>query len=118
MIEADQYDRIRHMHAVEGLSQRTITKTLGISRNTVKKYLTGEVIPGDRKPQTRNRPVTGPITEQVAEILEKDKQEWRKQRHTAQRIYDCLVNEGYSSSYSSIKSVVRELKNQTESNNF
>lgn len=35
----DQYDRIRHLHAVEGLSQRVIARTLGVSRNTVKRYL-------------------------------------------------------------------------------
>ena len=86
MIDVDQYDRIRYLHAVEGMSQRAIARTLGISRNTVKKYLDGEVIPGSRKPQMRNKPVTGPFRDKVAAILEQDKQEWSKQRHTALRL--------------------------------
>ncbi|MGI6627882.1 MAG: IS21 family transposase [Bacillota bacterium] len=110
----DQYDRIRHLHAVEGLSQRVIARTLGVSRNTVKRYLEGEIIPGDREPQTRSRPVTGPFREMIADILEQDKQEWKKQRHTAQRIYDRLRKEGYLGSYSSVRDMVRELRSKTE----
>jgi transposase len=114
VIDVDQYDRIRHLHAVEGMSQRAIARTLGISRNTVKKYVEGEVIPGNRKPQMRSKPVTGPFRDKVADILEQDKQEWRKQRHTAQRIYDNLRKEGYQGSYSSVRDMVRELKSHTE----
>ncbi len=96
------------------MSQRAIARTLGISRNTVKKYVEGEVIPGNRKPQMRSKPVTGPFRDKVADILEQDKQEWRKQRHTAQRIYDNLRKEGYQGSYSSVRDMVRELKSHTE----
>ncbi len=45
VIRVDQYQDIRHMYLVEGMSQRTIAKQLGISRNTVRRYCKGEQVP-------------------------------------------------------------------------
>jgi transposase len=87
---------------------------LNVSRNTVKKYLEGSVIPGKRKPQARQFPVTGPFRDIITGILEQDKHEWKKQRHTAKRIYNRLYKQGYQGSYSAIRDVVRELKNNSE----
>ncbi|TYO92328.1 Homeodomain-like domain-containing protein [Desulfallas thermosapovorans DSM 6562] len=40
-IEVDIYEKIRHLYEHEGKSQRAISKILGVSRNTVKKYCDG-----------------------------------------------------------------------------
>jgi DNA-binding transcriptional regulator LsrR (DeoR family) len=45
MIKVDQYQLIRELYAVEGLSQREIARRLGISRNTVRKLLPGRGFP-------------------------------------------------------------------------
>ncbi|HBN95682.1 MAG TPA: hypothetical protein DDZ66_05225 [Firmicutes bacterium] len=45
MIKVDQYQLIRELYAVKGVSQREIARRLGISRNTVKKYCNGENLP-------------------------------------------------------------------------
>ena len=42
------YEHIRRMYLVDGLSQRQIAQKLGISRNTVAKYCEGNTYPGLR----------------------------------------------------------------------
>ncbi|WP_083642974.1 helix-turn-helix domain-containing protein [Desulfosporosinus metallidurans] len=37
-IEVEIYEKIRYLHEHENMSQRSIAKILGISRNTVKRY--------------------------------------------------------------------------------
>lgn len=114
MIEVDQYERIRFMFAVEGHSQRTIARRLGISRNTVRHYCQGARFPGQRRPAVRTHPVTDAVRHIVAEWLRGDAEAPPKQRHTAQRIYDRLVAEhGFSGGASTVRRLVRALRGST-----
>lgn len=111
MIEINLYEQIRYLYAVEKLSKREIARRLGVSRNTVKRYCEGENVPWERKPRQGKCPVTNPIRETVKEWLESDREAPAKQQHTAQRIYERLVNEqGFTGSYSTIRKLVRELR--------
>ena len=47
------YERIRYMYLVDGISQRKIARSLGISRNTVAKYCEGKTYPGIRSDYNR-----------------------------------------------------------------
>lgn len=58
----DQYQLIRQLYAVEGLSQRQIAKTLGISRNTVRRYCNSENVPWERKRNSRAATVINPLS--------------------------------------------------------
>lgn len=51
----DQVAVIRHRVLVEGASRREVARSLGISRNTVKRYLEGACV-GERKPTARESP--------------------------------------------------------------
>lgn len=111
MIDINLYEQIRHLYAVEKLSQRAIARKLGISRNTVKRYCEGENIPWESKPRRYGRPVTGPVEEVVKEWLAKDKTAPAKQRHTADRIYQRLVEEhGFTGAPSTVRKLVKELR--------
>lgn len=111
MIEVDEYDRIRYLFAVKGMSRRAIAGMLGISRNTVKKYCRGECLPGERKPARRECKVTGPVRDVVMKWLEEDEMAPKKQRHTARRVYDRLVKEyGFRGGQSTIRRLVREIR--------
>ena len=109
------YDEIRKRY-LAGESQRKIAKSLGISRNTVAKYCEGATVPWVRK--TPDRVSTVLTDETIAFIqscLEEDEIEGlKKQRHTARRIYDRLVEEtGFSGGESTIRAKVRELRQLT-----
>lgn len=111
----DQYQDIRHCHVEEGLSEREIAKRLGISRNTVRKYKDGEVMPGQRKPAKRSSPVTGPIRDIVIGYLAEDEGAPAKQKQHAKRIWDRLrVEHGFQGAYSTVRALVRELKGTSQ----
>ena len=64
-VEMDMYYLIRSYHN-DGMSIRAIAKTLGISRQTVKKYCAGTTIPGNRKEYHRDSTI---ITDETREFM-------------------------------------------------
>lgn len=61
VISVNDYKQIRQRY-LNGESQRSIAKSMGISRNTVKKYCEGEKVPWERKTPEREASV---LTEDV-----------------------------------------------------
>lgn len=93
-IEIDMYKDIRKSF-LEGESIRSIARRLDISRQTVKKYCNGDTSPDVRKVYTREADtITNDVTAFILQCFEEDSAEkLKKQKHTAKRIYDRLVNE-------------------------
>src|SRR5690554_3682385 len=93
-VEMDMYKEIRQSF-INGESQRHIAKRLGISRQTVKKYCEGSAHPDTRKIYEREPDViTEDVKECILDCFREDKEEHlKKQKHTAKRIYDRLVEE-------------------------
>ena len=108
----DQVHVIRHKVLVEGRSRRQVAKELGISRLTVRKYLT-EAVPIRRETQPRPRPVWDPVRERVHTLLTESSQ-WTggKQRLTATRLHELLVAEGHRVGVTLVKEAVAEWKRQ------
>lgn len=100
---------IRRMDA-DGAGPTEIARALGISRNTVAKYAsTGDLSPAPPLAPERAKPAIDPFAGWVPEVLSDDLSAPRKQRHTARRIYDRLVEEeGYAGSYATVCRFVRE----------
>jgi transposase len=113
VIRVDQYERIRNLYAIEGLSQRQIARMLGISRHTVARYCTGENLPGVRKQINRQPNVITPeIIAFIEQCFREDAELGKsKQRHTAHRIYTRLCEEkGFTGGKSTIRRAVHEIK--------
>ncbi len=76
MIKVDQYQHIRELYSVKGYSQRKIAKTLGISRNTVRKYCQGAQLPFEKSSRKRQPSVMTPkVVNFIKECLKMDEEE-------------------------------------------
>ena len=112
VITMKDYDEIRKRY-LAGESQRHIAKALGISRNTVAKYCEGAAVPWERKtPERVSTVLTDETIDFIRSCLEEDVTEGlKKQRHTAKRIFDRLVEEtGFTGGESTVRAKVHELK--------
>ena len=108
----NDYKQIRQRY-LNGESQRSIAKSMGISRNTVKKYCEGENVPWERKTPEREASVlTEDVLAFINSCLKEDEAEGlKKQRHTAKRIFDRLVEEkGFEGGGSTIRRAVHEIR--------
>ncbi len=104
MLKLEQYERIRRLVLVEGVSQREVARRLGHSRKTVKKAVEHSSPPPYKLETPRPRRVLGPFEEVLDSWLQEDEKRPRKQRHTAKRMYVRLRREyGFSAGYDTAK---------------
>ena len=106
------YKQIRQRF-LDGESQRSIARSMGISRNTVKKYCEGEKVPWERKtPERKASVLTEDVLSFICSCLEEDRAEGlKKQKHTARKIYDRLVEEkGFRGGESTVRRAVRDIR--------
>jgi transposase len=111
MYRVELYAQVRRSVFVEGLSERAAARRFGLARETVRKMLRYAVPPGYRRRQPVQRPKLDPFTGIIDQILEADREQPRKQRHTAKRIFERLRDEhGFKGGYTIVKDYVREQK--------
>ena len=95
MLKMDQVHVLRHKVLKEGQSIRRVARELGLSRNTVAKYL-DQPEPVRSSRRQRERPVWETVQPRLEELIA----EWEprttgKQRITAMRLHRQLRAEGY-----------------------
>ena len=101
---------VRHKELVEGQSSRRVARELGVSRNTVKRYLARSA-PVRVETAPRGRPVWEKVGERLEALLSESPQ-WTggKQRLTATRLHAMLVTEGFTVGATTVKEAVAEWK--------
>ena len=108
-IELDLYRNIRLLHN-EGHSQRHIARILGCDRKTVKKYCQGEVLCDARSvwPKMESH-LRQSLEKEIMTMLQENKSLPRKQRRTAQHIWQELKKKGFEVGASTIRRYVNDL---------
>jgi len=102
------YARVRRAVLVNGMSERETARQFGLARETVRKMLRYSVPPGYQRQKPARRPKLDQWVVIIDRILEDDKHQPRKQRHTAKRIFDRLKDEhGFPGGYTIVKDYVR-----------
>ena len=102
------YARVRRAVQAEGISEREAARQFGLARETVRKMLRYSIPPGYRRQQPARRPKLDAWVGIIDQILEQDKAQSKKQRHTAKRVFERLREEhGFPGGYTIVKDYVR-----------
>jgi len=109
----DQVYVVRHKVLVEGRSARQVAAELGISRNTVRRYVEGAE--PSRRALVRPAPVLGAVRPRLEALLS-DSPRWTggKQRLTATQLHRMIVAEGHQVGVTLVKEVVAEWRRQRQ----
>jgi transposase len=111
----DQAYVIRHKVLVEGISVRRVAREMGVSRNTVRRYVDDRATPGVRRPVARSSPVQDRVRPRLEALLS-EAPRWTggKQRLTAARLHQLLVGEGQVISERVVREMVAEWKRRRQ----
>lgn len=111
MLRMDQVHVIRHKVLYEGRSIRSTALEMGVSRNTVRKYL--KQSEPKRCEGPRARPVMELIGPRIEELLDQwSKRLTAKQRITGSRVHRQLVEDGHQVSETTVRAYLREKRRQ------
>lgn len=107
MVDVEMIKQMKRHHSI-----REIARMTGWSRQTVRKHLAGAAEPPVyQATRPRPRPVMDPFIPVVESWLESDKSAPRKQRHTARRVFDRLVDEyGFCGSEITVRRAVARIR--------
>jgi transposase len=114
MLEMANIEFIRKQFYVKGKSIRQISLDTGYARQTVRKALNTTEVPKYKRTNPVRKPVIDSVKEIILTWLKEDESAPPKQRHSARRIYQRLVDEfQFSGGESTIRRYVRQLKKAT-----
>jgi len=111
MLEMANIEFIRKQYYVKGKSIRQISRETGYARQTVRKAIDSTEIPKYQMKEPKPKPVIDSVKEIIVAWLKEDENAPQKQKHSARRIYERLVDEyDFTGGESTIRRYVRELK--------
>lgn len=106
----EQFEEIRKAHVREDLGIRALAVRFGVHRRIVRQALESAV-PPPRKKTMRSAPTLDPWKSTIDRWLTEDESAPRKQRHTARRVFQRLVEEhGAEVGESTVRRYVAEVK--------
>lgn len=110
MLTMSQINCIRDL-SKQGYNISKIHTCTGVDRKTIRKYLEQDDFSPKPPVVKRRTSIVAPYIDIITEWLEEDQKHWSKQRHTAKRIHERLVEEyGFTGSYDSVQKFVQRIR--------
>ena len=110
----EQFERIRRDHREEGVSIRELARRHNVHRRAVRQALVAAV-PPPRAASPRPAPAIGPHAATIRRWLTEDQVVHHKQRHTARRVWERLLDEeGADLAESTVRRFVRETRRELD----
>lgn len=106
MIDVALLSVIRRWHHREGMPIRQIARRTGLSRNTVRKYLAGNVVE-PQYPKRKSPSKLDDYEQTLTSWLFRETKRHRKQRRCVKQLYHDLVQLGYTGSYDRVAAFAR-----------
>lgn len=112
MLTMSQINHIKDLSSC-GYRISEISDKTGTDPKTIRKYLSQDDFSPEPPVTKENPSKLDPFKPIIQEWLEEDKKHWRKQHHTAQRVYERLTEEhGYTGSYSVVQRYLKKSRSQ------
>src|SRR5216683_5993297 len=110
MLTFDRRERIRRAYYIDHKSVRQIADEEGHSRDTINRIIRDD--PQASTQRTRSKPSTvfGPFQPRIDELMERNERLPKKQRYTANKIYEVLQSEGYQGCASRVRQYIASWK--------
>lgn len=102
--------KIRRMVLRDGRSIRSVSRETGLSRNTIRKYVKDSSPPRYQRQADPVRHKLCGFEERLQTMFSQDLKRPRRERRTGVKLYEQLVVEGYTGSYSTVQRFVRALQ--------
>lgn len=102
--------KIRRMVLRDGRSIRSVSRETGLSRNTIRKYVKDSSPPRYQRQADPVRHKLCGFEERLQTLFSQDLKRPRQERRTGVKLYEQLVVEGYTGSYSTVQRFVRALQ--------
>lgn len=102
--------KIRRLVLRDGHSIRSVSRSTGLSRNTIRKYLLDASPPCYHRSVPPVRHKLSGYEDRLRSLYKQDLSRPRRERRTAVKLYEQLVEEGYTGSYSPVCRFIKALK--------
>lgn len=110
MLTVETIMKVRLAAKRDGIPLREIARKYRLSRNTVRKYLkSGETEP-EYKRKREFKPKFGPYVAELERMLEEDFRKPKRDRRSAQMLFEELQRQGYQGAYDSVRRHVKGWK--------
>jgi transposase len=102
--------KIRRLVLSGERSMRSLSRETGLSRNTISKYVNDPSPPSYHRTSPAACHKLQGFEDRLRSMWEQDQQRHRRERRTALKLYEQLVGEGYTGSYSPVCRFVKSLR--------